>query len=67
MTEISSLVVTCPGCRAKLFYGGAIKGVSVITFSKGSGLGLCKRCKTWVPLPIFYNAESPVISLDKSI
>lgn len=60
-------IVQCPGCKAKLFDGKVVKGISILKLAPSASEGLCKRCKTWVRLPIIYNAGSPVTSLDKSI
>jgi len=58
-------VVHCAGCNTKLFDGKVIKGVSVISIlPESESKGLCKRCKTWVPLPIVYSAEVPVMPID---
>jgi hypothetical protein len=49
--------VRCPTCRAKLFDGHVIKGVSIIRLLQHSAEGKCKQCKGWVGLPVVYLPE----------
>jgi hypothetical protein len=68
MTETVRAPVQCPTCKSKLFDGKVIKGVSVISIlPDGRAEGLCKRSKTWVELPIFYGAKSPVVPFDEAV
>jgi hypothetical protein len=48
--------VKCPTCRSKIFDGLVIKGISVIRLPPEGAAGLCKKCKAWVRLPLFYSA-----------
>jgi len=59
--------LNCPTCKAKLFDGDVIKGVSVLKLCEdGSFSGMCKRCKSWVRLPLIYRADNIVSLLAKS-
>lgn len=55
MTKTFRKIVQCPGCNARLFDGEVVKGISVLKVVETGSEGMCKRCKTWVPLPFVYS------------
>jgi hypothetical protein len=62
MTEAAIPIVQCPGCKAKLFDGEIMKGISILKVVRDGCNGLCKRCKTWVPLPFAYEQKQGKLS-----
>lgn len=57
MTETTTPIVQCPSCKTKLFDGEVVKGISVLKVASSGCEGLCKRCKTWVILPLLYSGK----------
>lgn len=56
-TKTKTPIVQCPGCKTKLFDGEVVKGISVLKVASSGCEGLCKRCKTWVSLPLIYSGK----------
>ncbi|PHS71944.1 MAG: hypothetical protein COB22_05875 [Cycloclasticus sp.] len=59
MTNVAQLQqprpeVACQKCENTVFDGLVIKQVTVIRLLPHAAQGKCKRCKTWVDLPMQY-------------
>lgn len=47
--------VRCPVCRTLIFDGEVLK--SPVTRFGDQSESLCKRCKTWVPVPVVISVD----------